>query len=131
MTATVRGMIENFVEMVGKLGYIPNGGRIYYERSQPPLFIGMVKNYFDATGNLTFIRDNIRIMEEEFQFFMEHRTVTFQLPGGQQSYKMARYNVDRKGPRPESYRSVRIHFPFIPGSKEYKISRVNFCHFSQ
>ncbi|OXA60695.1 trehalase [Folsomia candida] len=103
MTATVRGMIENFVEMVGKLGYIPNGGRIYYERSQPPLFIGMVKNYFDATGNLTFIRDNIRIMEEEFQFFMEHRTVTFQLPGGQQSYKMARYNVDRKGPRPESY----------------------------
>jgi alpha,alpha-trehalase len=106
MTETVRGMIENFVEMVEYLGFIPNGGRIYYQRSQPPLFIPMFKKYFDATGNASFIRDNIKIMEEEFNFFMVERTVTFQLVEGGRNYTMARYNVNRKGPRPESYRYI-------------------------
>jgi alpha,alpha-trehalase len=102
MSQTVQGMIENFFEMVMSIGYVPNGGRIYYERSQPPLLIPMVKNFYDYTKNQTFISKNIEIMKQEFQFFMEHRTVNFTLDG--KNYTMARYNVDLKGPRPESFR---------------------------
>jgi len=40
-------MLENFSELIEKVGLIPNGNRIYYEkRSQPPLFIGMVEEYY-------------------------------------------------------------------------------------
>lgn len=37
MNTTVRGMIDNFLEMVenDKYGFVPNGGRVYYRRSQP------------------------------------------------------------------------------------------------
>ncbi|KAL3272826.1 hypothetical protein HHI36_014285 [Cryptolaemus montrouzieri] len=39
MTTTVKGMLENFLWLIEKFGFIPNGGRIYYlNRSQPPLF---------------------------------------------------------------------------------------------
>lgn len=43
MKDTARGMINNFLSMVDKFGFIPNGGRIYYlMRSHPPLLIPMV-----------------------------------------------------------------------------------------
>lgn len=102
MTGTVRGMIENFVEMVQQLTYIPNGGRVYYERTQPPLFLPMVKNYYDATKNDSFIALNIKELEQEFEFFMNNRTVTFVHNG--KNYTMARYYVPSNTPRPESYR---------------------------
>jgi alpha,alpha-trehalase len=37
MTDSVRLMIENFLDLVERFGFVPNGGRIYYsKRSQPP-----------------------------------------------------------------------------------------------
>lgn len=43
MKDTARGMINNFLSMVERFGFIPNGGRIYYlMRSHPPLLIPMV-----------------------------------------------------------------------------------------
>ena len=57
MGDTVRGMLENFVHFIEKLGKIPNGGRTYFEnRSQPPLFIQMVEEYVEATGDMQFVR---------------------------------------------------------------------------
>jgi len=102
MKDTVQGMIENFFEMVESLGYVPNGGRVYYERSQPPLLLPMVKNFFDYTNNTNFIKENIGTMQKEFDFFMNNRTVKVSYNG--EEHVMARYNVERKGPRPESYR---------------------------
>ena len=32
MDETVKGMLENFAELIAKLGHIPNGNRIYYNR---------------------------------------------------------------------------------------------------
>lgn len=47
MYQTARGMIDNFLYMVKKYGFIPNGGRIYYlMRSQPPLLHLMVRYFF-------------------------------------------------------------------------------------
>lgn len=44
MPVTVKGMIENFLSMVERYGFIPNGGRVYYlMRSQPPMLIPMVR----------------------------------------------------------------------------------------
>lgn len=44
MPVTVKGMIENFLSMVERFGFVPNGGRVYYlSRSQPPLLIPMVR----------------------------------------------------------------------------------------
>ena len=57
MHQTVRGMIENFLVMVDKFGFVPNGGRVYYERrSQPPFLILMFKLYMDATNDTDFLR---------------------------------------------------------------------------
>ena len=47
MGSAVSGMLENFSSLISKLGHIPNGNRIYYNRrTQPPLFISMVDEYY-------------------------------------------------------------------------------------
>jgi alpha,alpha-trehalase len=101
MTETVKGMILNFFEMVEKLGFIPNGGRIYYQRSQPPLLLPMVDGYYEHTQDLQFLKDNIRTMIKEFDFFINKRTVSF--THNDKPYRMARYNVELTEPRPESF----------------------------
>ncbi|ODN06626.1 Trehalase [Orchesella cincta] len=103
MTQTVKGMIENFFEMVEQLGFIPNGGRIYYQRSQPPLLLPMVDAYFEATKDEEFIKANIGTMIKEFKFFLDNRTVDVYSNATGATHKMARYNVELTDPRPESF----------------------------
>ncbi|ROT69950.1 trehalase 1, partial [Penaeus vannamei] len=56
MEETVKGMLENFIQMVNDYGMVPNGGRVYYtRRSQPPYLIPMVKLYMDQTNDLQFL----------------------------------------------------------------------------
>ncbi|XP_043224413.1 trehalase-like isoform X3 [Amphibalanus amphitrite] len=103
MHQTVRGMIENFLVMVERFGFVPNGGRVYFERrSQPPFLIPMVKLYLDATNDMDFLRTNMELLEREYQFWQANRTVDVQKDG--RVYKMYRYNVEIGLPRPESYR---------------------------
>jgi len=102
MEHTVKGMLENFMYMVNTLGYIPNGGRVYFQRSQPPLLIPMVKLYADKTNDLDFVRKNLATLMAEFDFWMKNRTVT--VTHGDKEYLLARYNVEKGAPRPESYR---------------------------
>ncbi|EFX63003.1 hypothetical protein DAPPUDRAFT_308726 [Daphnia pulex] len=98
MNQTVRGMLDNFVQMVDMYGLIPNGGRIYYQqRSQPPMLIPMVDLYVRATGDVDFLRERINLIEKEFEFWLLNRTVSVQ------GHTLARYNVEFDGPRPESY----------------------------
>ncbi|CAL8124857.1 unnamed protein product [Orchesella dallaii] len=103
MKETVKGMIENFFEMVDLLGFIPNGGRIYYQRSQPPLLLPMVDAYYEATNDVDFIKNNIETMKTEFEFFRTQRTVSVYLKDNPKKYVMARYNVELTDPRPESF----------------------------
>ncbi|XP_015513506.1 trehalase isoform X1 [Neodiprion lecontei] len=103
MHTTVRGMLSNFVSVVERIGFIPNGGRVYYKmRSQPPMLIPMVKAYLDVTNDLDWLTENVWLLEKEFQFWMNNHTVTFEKDGV--SYTMARYYEISSGPRPESYR---------------------------
>ncbi|XP_063971932.1 trehalase isoform X2 [Diachasmimorpha longicaudata] len=103
MFTTVKGMLSNFVTIVDKIGLIPNGGRIYYEmRSQPPMLIPMVKDYLAVTKDYDWLRDNLWLLEKEFEFWMTNRTIEVEKDG--KNYTLARFYEESKGPRPESYR---------------------------
>lgn len=103
MTDTVRGIIDNFITMVRRYGFVPNGGRIYYtNRSQPPMLTFMAKNYFEASGNLTWLRTNINYLSHEVKFWVRERMKRIQV--GNRYYDIAFYICNSDGPRPESYR---------------------------
>lgn len=62
MYETARGIIENIIYLVEKLGYMPNGNRVYYlKRSQPPMLIQMANYYYQVTRNETFIEINLKV----------------------------------------------------------------------
>ncbi|XP_011348152.2 trehalase isoform X2 [Ooceraea biroi] len=103
MHSTVKGMLDNFVSIVDKLGFIPNGGRIYYTmRSHPPLLIPMVEEYLKITHDDTWLKNNLWLLEKEFDFWMTNRTVEIEKDGI--NYTLARYYEESSGPRPESYK---------------------------
>uniref|UniRef100_A0A673X7J0 Trehalase n=1 Tax=Salmo trutta TaxID=8032 RepID=A0A673X7J0_SALTR len=44
MTDTARGMILNFIHLIDRYGFIPNGARVYYERRSQPPFLSLMVN---------------------------------------------------------------------------------------
>ncbi|CAH1645734.1 unnamed protein product [Spodoptera littoralis] len=104
MTQTAKGMIDNFLYLVDKLGYIPNGSRIYYlGRSQPPLLSLMVHDYYTTTGDVAWLEQIVDTVERELYYWLEKKKMTVNVNGKQ--YRLLRYISDEedKGPRPESY----------------------------
>jgi alpha,alpha-trehalase len=104
MTQTAKGMIENLLYLVDKVGYVPNGSRVYYlGRSQPPLLAAMVASYFAATQDLAWLEQHVSTVEKELQFWLDKKKVTVEIEG--MKYVLLRYFSDTKGkgPRPESY----------------------------
>lgn len=99
MTHTAKGMLENFMSIIRRFGFIPNGGRIYYAgRSQPPLLAGMIDAYVEFTNDQQFGIDALEVLEHEFEYWMNNHTV--QAKG----YNICAYSNSASGPRPESYR---------------------------
>lgn len=99
MYETVKGMLDNFLLIIDRFGFIPNGGRIYYAaRTQPPLLTGMIKSYVEATNDIDFIRQALPILEREFYFFKNNHMVDVK------GHSLAVYGDKSTGPRPESYR---------------------------
>ncbi|KAM9801217.1 trehalase [Neosynchiropus ocellatus] len=98
MTNTSLGMIQNFLYLVDRFGFVPNGGRVYYERrSQPPFLTQMVRLYHGATGDLAFLRTALPVLEKEYQFWMVNRSLEVK------GHTLNRYHVEAGLPRPESY----------------------------
>lgn len=103
MHSTVKGMLNNFVSIVDRIGFIPNGGRVYYTmRSHPPLLIPMVDEYLKVTDDNVWLKKNLWLLEKEFDFWMINRTVDVEIDGI--NYTLARYFEESSGPRPESYK---------------------------
>ncbi|XP_059608546.1 trehalase isoform X2 [Phlebotomus argentipes] len=98
MFSTAKGMLQNFLDIIATFGFIPNGGRVYYQRSQPPLLAGMVKAYVEFTGDEEFAIQAVPLLEHEFNFWLNNHTV--QCLG----HDMFIYGDKSRGPRPESYR---------------------------
>nr|XP_018912088.1 PREDICTED: trehalase-like [Bemisia tabaci] len=102
MPETAKGIIENFLALIKRFKFIPNGTRVYYlNRSQPPLLPRMVNSYVQATKNYDFIRANLQVITDEFEWWLQNRQVKF-VKGGK-SYEMFQYKVPATGPRPECY----------------------------
>ncbi|XP_028274674.1 LOW QUALITY PROTEIN: trehalase [Parambassis ranga] len=102
MTDTARGMILNFLHLVNRYGFVPNGGRIYYERrSQPPFLTLMVESYYQATKDEEFLRSALPVLEKEYGFWMENRSVAVTV--NDTTHVVNRYDVQVGLPRPESY----------------------------
>lgn len=102
MTETAKGMIRNFLLLVDRYGFVPNGGRIYYERrSQPPFLTLMVESYYQATKDKEFLREALPRLDQEYAFWMQNRSVSVRVNGIQ--HKLNRFNVQVDLPRPESY----------------------------
>ncbi|CAH1110055.1 unnamed protein product [Psylliodes chrysocephalus] len=103
MENTARGMLNNFVSLIRRYGFIPNGSRVYYlNRSQPPLLSAMVGLYFEYTRDINWVKKNIDALEKELLWWLENRTITVIKQG--LVYRLAQYSVKSGTPRPESYR---------------------------
>jgi len=109
-TDLVRSMLDNFAQLIGTLGHIPNGNRTYYlGRSQPPYFGAMVGLYARAADSTQALR-YLDALEAEYTFWMDgasrlapgtaYRRVVRLRDGA----VLNRYFDDIPEPRPESYR---------------------------
>lgn len=106
MTESVRGMLEDFILLLETFGYVPNGNRIYYRRTQPPFLIQMFEDYVDATGDWEFVKRYLSSLENEFNYWMVNRSISIEQvksDGTNASYVLYRYKNEVTGPRPESY----------------------------
>jgi alpha,alpha-trehalase len=103
-TQISKNMIENFLDFVETIGFVPNGARIYYlNRSQPPLLTLMVKTYVDYTNDTSILERALPLLVKEHEFWTNNRTVSITATDGKE-YTLNRYFVNNNQPRPESYR---------------------------
>ena len=91
-------MIENLCCLVSRLGYVPNGSRLYYTRSQPPVLAMMVETYLAATGDTGWAVTKAGVLASEWEYWAREHSVTVQ------GRRMFRYLSHEDTPRPESYR---------------------------
>jgi alpha,alpha-trehalase len=101
-TQIAENIIENFLDLVEDIGFVPNGARRYYEnRSQPPMLTQMVRIYVEYTQNYTLLERALPILEKEYSFWVNNRTVTLERAG--RNITLNHYAVQNTQPRPESY----------------------------
>lgn len=105
-------MLENFLSIIERFNYIPNGGRVYYERSHPPLLSGMIKSYADATNDTQFAIDALPTLETEFNYFLDYHMVDVN------GFSLATYGFKSPGPRPESYREDYLLGQYLPTEED-------------
>jgi len=103
-----RNTIENFLDFIDTIGFIPNGARKYYlNRSQPPLLSQMVRLYVEHTNDTGILARAVPLLIKEHDFFVNNRSVTFRGQDGK-SYTLQQYHVHNTQPRPESFREDYI-----------------------
>ncbi|KXN82841.1 Trehalase [Leucoagaricus sp. SymC.cos] len=100
----VNSTLQNFMDQLDTIGFIPNGGRIYYlDRSQPPLFIQMLSRYVTVTGDRSILSRALPLAEKELQWWRTNRSLNVSSPFTNQSHLVYHYSVNNSAPRPESY----------------------------
>ncbi|KAI7165039.1 hypothetical protein KC349_g117 [Hortaea werneckii] len=103
-TEIALNIIENFLDLVDRFGFVPNGARQYYlNRSQPPLLSQMVRAYVEYTNDTSILERALPTLEKEYMFWMENRTVSVR-DEMNQTYTLNHYAVLNNQPRPESFR---------------------------
>ena len=101
-TEIAYNIIENFLDFVETIGFVPNGARLYYlNRSQPPLLTQMVRVYIEQTGNYSILERALPLLEKEHAFFTNNRSVV--VTRASRNYTLNHYAVLNNQPRPESF----------------------------
>ncbi|KAL2130433.1 hypothetical protein VTI74DRAFT_6405 [Chaetomium olivicolor] len=103
-----KNILENFLDFIETIGFVPNGARIYYlNRSQPPLLTKMIKIYVDHTKDTSILQRALPLLIKEHEWWTNNRSVTVTGPNGK-TYTLNRYHVNNNQPRPESFREDYI-----------------------
>jgi alpha,alpha-trehalase len=104
---TVENMIDNFTYLISKVGFIPNGNRIYYlTRSQPPFFAAMIDLVCRFKNDYNWGVNYLPALETEYSFWCSDKLGKdknphiITLPGG---IILNRYFDREELPREESY----------------------------
>ena len=120
MHQTVKGIIENFIEMINQFGFIPNCSRVYcLNRSQPPVFAGIVMAYWQKTADIKLLERVFPALEKEYDFWMTYRAIEipFQIPTTKK-FILNIYKASSYAPRPESYREDKRNAKKFPTSHQ-------------
>lgn len=106
MMESVQNVMTNFVEMVFRYGFIPNGSRSYYlGRTQPPLFLQMLRiifEYNEAQFGKFVLGEGLDAAIAEHRWLETNRGVV--VDRGGVKYRLNRYYEEDITPRLESYR---------------------------
>ncbi|CBQ72773.1 related to trehalase precursor [Sporisorium reilianum SRZ2] len=104
LQSVVKAILENFGDLIDRLGFIPNGNRVYYEnRSQPPFFTLMIDKYIQAYNDTSVLQRFLPLLEREMSYWKTNRTIEFTSPFTNTTHNITHYKVDTSAPRPESY----------------------------
>lgn len=70
-----QNMIDNFADLIERVGFIPNGNRKYYlSRSQPPYFSFMIEALANAVKDDSLYIKYLPSLEKEYNFWMNGST---------------------------------------------------------
>lgn len=99
-------LIRNFIQLIKKYGFVPNGSRLYYlGRTQPPFFTQMIYllyNYNKSKYESFVLGEALDAVIIEYNWLIKNRTVSFQKDG--ETYELSRYFEESDLPRFESFR---------------------------
>lgn len=123
----VENMIKNCAFLIRKYGYIPNGNRTYYTRSQPPFFALMVQLLAQHKGKATLVK-YLPYLLAEHTFWMKGAKRMGDKAAVQHVVRMPdgsilnRYTDLKTTPRPEGYKEdidLALRAPDRTPSKVY------------
>ncbi|CAG8581440.1 4508_t:CDS:2, partial [Ambispora leptoticha] len=101
-----KDIIENFLQIIDEIGFVPSGNRIYYlNRSMPPLLTQMVRIYYKATNDFDMMKFALPMLLKEYEFWQKNTTVhvVANNHSSKKQYTLNRYIVHNSDPRPESF----------------------------
>lgn len=106
----VENMVKNCAFLIRKVGFIPNGNRTYYTRSQPPVFALMVQLLAKKKPKTTLPKYLPYLVAEHNYWMSGWRKTSEKRPGYKHVVRMPdgsllnRYCDAKSTPRPESYK---------------------------
>lgn len=104
MFDTAKGVVENLIHLARVYGFVPNGGRAYYEnRSQPPLLSAMVREVYAATNDVHLLEDALPVLIQEHKYWTSGPKQVIISDKKGLKHSLSRYNANWKAPRPESF----------------------------
>ncbi len=119
MLDMVKNICDNFCYLIDKIGYIPNGNRVYEAtRSQPPFFVQMIELLIENTDT-ALLHTYLPYIEKEYKFWMEKRAVALG------KFTLNRYYDQDNTPREEAYLEERLNAHKVTNSGKHNYYRHN------